>query len=259
MRIADDASTTWLRRYHPLPEAPVRLVCFPHAGGSASFYHPVSARHGGVADVVCLQYPGRQDRRLEPCLPDLGSLADAVTAELRALTEKPAVFFGHSMGAILAFEVALRLEAGGAGPRAVIASGRRAPSTVRSETVHERDDDGIVAELRRLNGTVPDLLGDEELLRMALPAIRADYRAIELYRSPPERRLSCALTVLTGADDPLTTVAEAARWKDHTTGTYRMKSFPGGHFFIAAQQAAVNAEIAAELRAVQTATVGAGS
>jgi surfactin synthase thioesterase subunit len=139
----------------------------------------------------------------------------------------------------------------------VIASGRRAPATDRTETVHERDDDGIIAELKRLNGTVPDLLGDEELVRMALPAIRGDYRAIETYRSPAERRVRCGLTVLTGDADPLTSPAEAAAWAQHTSGPFRLCTFAGGHFFIAAQQAAVNAEISRELRAVRPQAAGA--
>lgn len=251
MTIADNATTPWMRRYHPGPGRAVRLVCFPHAGGSASFYHPVSAAHGATADVICLQYPGRQDRRREACHTSIASLADAVAAELRTLGDKPTVYFGHSMGAILAFETALRLERDGAGPRTVIASGRRAPSTVRTETVHDRDDDGVITELRRLNGTVPDLLGNDEILRMALPAIRADYQAIETYRGGPDARLRAGITVLTGHADPLTTADEAAAWERHTEGRFRLTGFPGGHFFIAAQQHAVNAEIAEDLAAAR--------
>lgn len=254
MTIADDATTPWMRRYHPGPGRTVRLVCFPHAGGSASFYHPVSVAHAAVADVVCLQYPGRQDRRRETPYTDIGSLADAIAAELRTLSSKPTVFFGHSMGAILAFETALRLEREDAGPRTVIASGRRAPSTVRTETVHDRDDAGVIAELKRLNGTVPGLLGDDEILRMALPAIRADYEAIETYRGDPDATVRAGITVLTGHTDPLTTAEEAAAWERHTRGRYRLRGFPGGHFFIAAQQSAVNAEIAEDLAAAREVT-----
>ncbi|MFC3384299.1 thioesterase II family protein [Couchioplanes azureus] len=238
-----------MRRYHPGPNRPVRLVCFPHAGGSASFYHPVSAAHAATADVVCLQYPGRQDRRREPLHTSIASLADAITAQLRTLTARPTVFFGHSMGAVLAYETALRLERDDAGPRTVIASGRRGPSTLRTETVHERDDDGVITELKRLNGTNPGLLGDDEILRMALPAIRADYEAIESYRGSADARLRAGITVLTGYADPLTTADEAAAWQQHTTGAFRLTGFPGGHFFLADQQRAVNAEIARDLAA----------
>ncbi|MFE3603532.1 thioesterase II family protein [Streptomyces sp. NPDC059142] len=244
---ADDTAALWLRRYHPAGTDAVRLVCFPHAGGSASFYHPVSARFAPSAEVVSLQYPGRQDRRKEPCVEDLGTLADLITAQLLALDERPTVFFGHSMGAALAFETAWRMEQKGAGPREVLASGRRAPSTTRAEEVHLRDDDGIVAEMKRLNGTAAGVLGDEEILRMALPALRGDYRAIETYSCPEDRRVGCDITVLTGEDDPLTTIAEAERWADHTTGSYRLRTFGGGHFFLIQHLAAVQAEIARAL------------
>ncbi|MFD3997192.1 thioesterase II family protein [Streptomyces sp. NPDC058583] len=251
MNSTDRATTLWLRRFHPAGHAPVRLVCFPHAGGSASFYHPVSARFSPGADVVAIQYPGRQDRRTEPCVQDIGTLADQITAELLLLDEKPTVFFGHSMGAVLAFETAWRLEQKGShAPAHVIASGRRGPSTVRAETVHQRDDDGILAELRLLNGTAAHLLGDEEILRMAMPALRGDYEAIEKYTCGPDRRIGAPITALTGDADPRTSLVEAQAWERHTHGAFRLGVFPGGHFFLSEQPAAVGDEIARELRAL---------
>ncbi|MEV0623702.1 alpha/beta fold hydrolase [Nonomuraea sp. NPDC050404] len=248
MTTADDVSTEWIRRYHPAARAPRRLVCFPHAGGSASFFRPTSVRFSPGADVVAIQYPGRQDRLREPCITDIGTLADRVVDELIALSEKPTVFFGHSMGAVLGFEVAARLERKGVNaPHTLIASGRRGPSTRREESVHRRDDDGIIAELKLLNGTDAGLLGDEEILRMALPALRGDYRAIETYRGDPERVLRGAITVLTGDADPKTTVEEAEVWRRHTEGGFRIKVFSGGHFFLTRHQHAVNEEIAREL------------
>lgn len=247
MTIADDETNAWIRRYHPSPGSRKRLVCFPHAGGAATFYHPVSAAFSEVADVVALQYPGRQDRRLEPRIEDLGVLADRVAEQLMDLTEKPAVFFGHSMGAALAFEVAWRLEHKGVNaPRALMVSGRCAPSVQREEKVHLRDEDGIIAEIRRLEGTDSALI-DDEMLRIALPAIRSDYRAIESYRCEPGRRVDCPIIALTGDDDPKTSVEDADAWREHTRGGFRLEVFPGGHFFLTPQRAAVNAEIAAAL------------
>ncbi|MFC4467020.1 thioesterase II family protein [Streptomyces xiangluensis] len=247
-RIADDATTAWIRRYHLSANSAVRLVCFPHAGGSASFFHPVSVRFAPEVDVVALQYPGRQDRRMEPCVEDIGKLADLLCEEIRGLSEKPTVFFGHSMGAVLAFETALRLDELGVNPpRAVIASGRRAPSSHRDERVHQKDDTGVITELRLLNGTDAAVFGNDELLRMALPAIRGDYRAIETYTCPPGRRVRAPLTVLTGDADPRTTLAEAEAWRDHTEGAFRMRVFSGGHFFLTGHLNEVYAEIGEEL------------
>ncbi|WP_309032573.1 thioesterase II family protein, partial [Streptomyces alfalfae] len=156
-----DGSDLWLRRFHPAPDAPVRLVCFPHAGGSATFYFPVSAALQSDSDVTALQYPGRQDRRSEPNVDDIGVLADRIAPVVAPLFDRPVVFFGHSMGAIIAFEVARRLQERGHTPAMLFASGRRAPSTRREENVHQRDDDGIVAEMKAMSGTDAQVLGDE--------------------------------------------------------------------------------------------------
>ncbi|GAA1021015.1 thioesterase [Acrocarpospora pleiomorpha] len=250
MSTADDVSTAWIRRYHPAAQAGRRLVCFPHAGGSASFFLPTSAKFAPDTDVVAIQYPGRQDRLREPCITDIGMLADRIVDELIALSEKPTVFFGHSMGSVIGFEVASRLERKGVGaPHTLIASGRRGPSTHRDESVHRRDDDGIIAELKVLNGTDAGVLGDEEIIRMSLPALRGDHRAIETYRGDPEQRLRGSITVLTGDADPKTTVEEAEVWRRHTEGSFRIRVFAGGHFFLTRHQQAVNEEIAQALGA----------
>jgi pyochelin biosynthesis protein PchC len=237
-------SEAWINRFHPAPEGTPRLVCFPHAGGSSSFYHPVSQALHPDVDVLALQYPGRQDRRLEEPVRDIHALADLVTAALRPWSSGPLAFFGHSMGAILAYEVALRLQQeNGTGPDVLFASGRRAPSTTRVEGVHKRDDDGVVRELKKLAGTEAALLADEELMRMILPAIRADYEAIETYAPRPGPRLTCPVTVLVGDNDPQVTLAEAQTWQDHTTGPFDMKTFTGGHFYLTAHQREVIALI----------------
>lgn len=224
---------TWLRRYHEAPPGSGTLVCLPHAGGSASFFFPVSKALHTVYDVLAVQYPGRQDRRAEPCLETIEDLADQLAPLLRPVAERgPLTLFGHSMGATLGFEVALRLEAAGAGPAALFASGRRAPSRHRDERVHERDDDGLLAEVRALSGTDTGLLGDEEVVRMVLPALRADYRAAETYRYRPGPPLHCPITALVGDDDPKVTVDEARSWGEHTRGGFTHRVYPGGHFYL---------------------------
>ncbi|MQY09714.1 thioesterase II family protein [Actinomadura macrotermitis] len=245
-------SDTWIRRFHPVPEAAVRLVCFPHAGGSATYYFPVSTALSRSADlaqkveVLAVQYPGRQDRRHETPFTDLGLLADAVHEALLPWQDDRLVFFGHSMGASLAFEVARRMDRP---PVALVASGRRAPSTPRDESVHRRDEAGVIAELKRLSGTDPSLLQDDELLRLFLPAIRADYQAIETYRCPAGTTVPCPVTVFVGDSDPHVTMDEARAWAGHTTGGFGMEVFEGGHFYLSARPAATIERLSAVLRA----------
>ncbi|MFE4451586.1 thioesterase II family protein [Streptomyces sp. NPDC056796] len=242
MTFPESAQDPWIRTFHPAPQAPHRLVCFPHAGGSASFYFPVSAGLAPEVDVLTVQYPGRQDRRSEPGIVDIGVMADRAAEALLPYAERgPLTLFGHSMGACVAFEVARRLERTGQGPAHIFASGRRAPSSYRDENVHRRDDDGIVAEMRAMSGTDARILGDEELLRMVLPAIRSDYRAVETYRAEPDASVNCPVTALIGDDDPWTTHDEARAWEKHTTGPFELMVFSGGHFYLSSRAAEVMA------------------
>ena len=222
----------WCRRYHPAKNASARLVCLPHAGGSAPFFLPVSAALSPRVDVVAMQYPGRQDRRAEKPIGNMTELADRIYEVLRGQPELPVTIFGHSLGAIVGFEVARRLEAAGNDPVRLFASGRRGPSTRRDETVHLRDDAGILTEVRRLNGTASALLSDDELMRAALPALRADYQVAETYRCPSDVTVDFPITVLTGDADPKTTPVEAKAWAAHTMGAFDVHVFRGGHFFL---------------------------
>jgi surfactin synthase thioesterase subunit len=223
----------WVRRYHPAPEARVRLVCLPHAGGSATFFFPVAKALAPEVEVLAVQYPGRQDRRHETVLESVPELVERILAALRHLDDRPLALFGHSMGATLAYELALRLPSAGLpAPTHLFASGRRAPSRYRDERVHEGSDERLVAELRFLSGTSADMLADPEVLGMILPAIRGDYRAVETYRHDPGRRLDCPITILTGDEDPKVSLDEAAAWAGHTIGPSDLRVLPGGHFFL---------------------------
>jgi surfactin synthase thioesterase subunit len=232
--VTSGATQRWIRRFHPAPDAPVRLVCFPHAGGAASYFFPLSQALREHVEVLCVQYPGRHERRREPLLGDIGALANGVASALDELRGERLAFFGHSMGAVVAYEVGRRL----AGreplsPVRLFASGRRAPSAYRAETVHGHGDEALLADVRELEGTDAELLADDELLRMALPVLRSDYRAVETYRCLPGPRLNCPVTVLTGDQDPKVTEEEAWAWKSHTTGGCEVLTYRGGHFFLA--------------------------
>ncbi|MGN9758841.1 thioesterase II family protein [Streptomyces sp. SD31] len=230
----------WLRRFHDAPQgAAPRVVCFPHAGGAASWYRPLATGLATRAEVLVVQYPGRQDRHNEPLIDDVHVLARRITEVVAPLRDRPLVLFGHSMGASVAFEVATALQARSAEVAHLYVSGRRAPQHSHDEQVHRLDDAGVIAEVRRLAGTDSRVFDDEELVRMVLPAIRGDYRAAETYRYRPGPPLTCPVTALTGDADPKTTVQEAADWQERTTGPFQLRVFPGGHFFLAEHSTAV--------------------
>lgn len=244
-------SKDWVRLFHPAPAPKARVVCFPHAGGSATFFHPVSGALHPDIEVLAIQYPGRQDRRAEDPIADIATLADRVfDALLPQLAREPRpAFFGHSMGATVAFEVALRMRREGLAPSVLIASGRRAPSRRRTEDVHLRDDQGLVAEIRNLSGTDTRLLDDEEMLRAILPAVRADYRAIERYVGDPDAVVDCPVEVFVGDTDEQVTLEEAHAWRRHTTGDFTVHVFQGGHFYLTAHPAETIERLATAVRA----------
>lgn len=252
MTVNSTETSPWIRRYSPVANARARLLCLPHAGGSASFYLPFTRELGPELDALTVQYPGRQDRRHEPCVDSITGLADALVDEVLPWADRPLAIFGHSMGAMIAFELALRLEQKGTQSLVLFASGRRAPSRLRDNPapVHLRDEQGMIAELRALSGTDVRVFEDEELLRMALPAIRGDYKAAETYRYVPGPRLAAPVHALVGTDDPKVTVDEVRAWADHTDGGFEMDTHPGGHFYLTAQMASVAATVSRKISAL---------
>lgn len=224
----------WFRRFgDPEPDA-LRLICFPHAGGAASAFQPLSRRLRPHIEVRAVQYPGRQDRRLETPVADIGELAAIVARKLQDdETAMPFAFFGHSMGALVAYETARILEERGApSPRRLFLSARGAPGPRRSPHDVLPDDDAILAAVRRLGGTGVTLLDDPELVAMVLPALRADYAALAAYSWAPREPLRMPVTVLCGDADPVVSVEEAAGWRAFTRAETEVRVFPGGHFYV---------------------------
>jgi len=246
--VANHAENVWIHRYHPTAEANTQLVCFPHAGGSASYYFALSRSLAPGIETLAVQYPGRQDRYREKCIENISELADQVFAALSGWIDRPVAFFGHSMGATLAFEVGRRLQRHD--DQALVhlfASGRQAPSRHRHEDIHLRDDAGLVAELRRIGGTDQRFLDDGELRDFALPMIRSDYKAIETYHYASGPSLDCPITALLGDSDPTVTIDEVAAWAEHCTGPFYLRIFPGGHFYLAENHADVIRTISGSL------------
>ncbi|MFD5174267.1 thioesterase II family protein [Nocardia sp. NPDC058379] len=227
--------TRWLRRLSPAPGAESRkLVCFPHAGGSALAYGPLAKSIGADFDVLAVQYPGRQDRRQEPLVDSISGLVDGLLPELIEALDGDENFFafGHSMGSVVAFETCRRLEQAGSTARVLFASGRRAPSAPQPGTVHLLDDRELAAQLLEFGGTPPALLADPEFRQLILSITRNDYRAIETYTCATETTVASPIVALAGADDADAQLADIQAWRTHTTGDFTATTFPGGHFYL---------------------------
>ncbi|WP_433360597.1 thioesterase II family protein [Streptosporangium sp. CA-115845] len=238
----------WLRRFHRGPGTGPLLALLPHAGGSATYYYGLSELLAPALDVIAVQYPGRQERRGERAVEDIRVLADQITAVVTAAAAgRPVALFGHSMGAGVGYEMSLRLQADGVEAVRLFASGRRAPSRRRQEVPGGQDDGSLLAELRTLSGTDARLFDDPEVAEMILPALRADYRAIEAYAWRPGEVPRCPITVLVGDADPRVSKDDAQAWAEHTSGDFELVTFSGGHFYLAEQSEEVAKTIVARL------------
>jgi surfactin synthase thioesterase subunit len=234
-----DASSRWIRRFHPRPTCLARLVCLPPAGHSASFYFPLSSEMTVSIEVLAVQYPGRQDRWREPHVLTIQELAQEVHEAMMEWRDRPLLIFGHAMGAVVGFELARRLERDGIVPLALFPSARCAPSRDNGGTVHLRDDEGIVAALYVTNGSHSPLPADARLLGRMLPAIRDDCRADETYVFEPGEPLHCPIIACVGEDDPTVDAEDILAWWKHTVGQFELQVFPGGHFHLLTHQSYV--------------------
>ncbi|GLW66146.1 oleoyl-ACP hydrolase [Actinomadura rubrobrunea] len=238
---------SWFRCVETRPWASLRLFCFPHAGGSAVFYRAWAARIGRAVEVHAVQYPGRADRLADPLVDDAHRLAAMIAGAMAPLLDRPAALFGHSMGAVVAYETARLLQERGTPPVHLFASGTRAPHDRDDDRVAHLDDDGLVAEMVALGGSDAEALRDPELRELVLPYVRNDFRLIEEYAHRPGPRLAVPVTVLVGDADPRVTPEQAARWTEVTDGAFRLEVLPGDHFYLVPQQSKVIAQVQRDL------------
>ena len=225
----------WIVVQRPRPNARLRLFCIPHAGRGASLFHAWASRLPETIELCAIQLPGREIRRSEPPLRDLRAIVDGLVPEILPRLDRPYALFGHSMGALIAFELAYALRrAAVRQPTALILSGRRGPTIPGDDPIlHQLSDTQFVATIcERYNG-IPQVVMDEpELLKMLLPTLRADICAIETYVFGDEPPLAMPFLIYGGMDDPQMTPQAIDAWRRLTAGGMTLRLFPGGHFYL---------------------------
>jgi surfactin synthase thioesterase subunit len=235
---ATSASTPWLVRFAPRPAAALRLFCFSYAGGGAAVYRPWALNLPDSVEVLAVQLPGREGRLREPTLRRMPDLLEALLPALLPQFDRPFAFWGHSMGALVAYEAAHSLRGqGGPQPARLLLSARRPPQVPdRDASMQALDDAAFVAEIqRRYNGIPAEVTQYPELLELLLPALRADMALIETHQQTtaarPHPRFEGPISVFGGADDARAPRHELEAWQAHTGEPVVLRQFAGGHFY----------------------------
>jgi medium-chain acyl-[acyl-carrier-protein] hydrolase len=226
-----------------MPAAVTRLFCFPYAGAGASIFVPWIDALAPVLEICPVQLPGRETRFLDALITNMDEAADLAAEAIEPWCGEPYAFFGHSLGAILAYEVAQRLRAKGvSAPERLIVSARRgalAPHNGRMSG--HLPDDQFLARLKELNGTPREFLEDTDLIELLLPRVRQDFLLDETYSPRTDYApLDCPISAFGGSDDVDVPEDALRAWNTQTRNTFDMTVFPGGdHFFIQSLRAAL--------------------
>lgn len=243
------ASQQWIMHSRPNPHARLRLFCFPYAGGGASLFRGWEDRLPSEVDVCAIQLPGRENRQKEPPFTRLASLVEALVEVLLPYLDVPFVVFGHSLGALIGFELAREFRRQNrSGLLHFFASGRKAPQIPRLEpAICELPDDEFIKEIRCFNGTPEAVLQNAELMRFYLPLLRADFSMYETYSYSPEAPLDCPITAFGGTRDCKVSRRDLMLWSDQTANTFALRLFQGDHFFVSSAQMALLKALSREL------------
>jgi surfactin synthase thioesterase subunit len=229
----------WVRSLKPNPQAVLRLFCFPYAGGSDLTFRTWPLELPAGVEVCGIQLPGHGNRLREPLIDRMEPLVAALTPMLVPYLDRPFAFFGHSMGAMIAFEVTRRLRRDSAPqPEYLFVSGRPAPQLPDTERcTYDLPEPEFLDELRRLNGTPKEVLEHPELLQLTLPIVRGDFALCQNYSYVPEARLDCPILAFGGEDDAEVSPEQLRAWGDQTAASFSLRMLPGDHFFLISAKA----------------------
>jgi medium-chain acyl-[acyl-carrier-protein] hydrolase len=239
----------WIAYRQPRSDVRLRLFCFHYAGGGASIFRAWTGKLPHTLEVCPIQLPGRESRIAEPPITRLPRLTAELANVLSPYLTTPFAFFGHSMGALICFELAryLRMYTRFT-PSHLFISAHRAPQLPYKDLLSSTLPDAELKEnLRQLNGTRQGVLANDELMELMLPILRADLQLGETYCFTSDEPLTCPISVLGGLQDAELSHDDLLAWQEHTSGSFTLRMFEGGHFFLHTAEAALLPMLALEL------------
>lgn len=232
----------------------VRLFCLPYAGGSARIFTEWAARLPGWIDVAPLELPGRGFRFDEPVLDDLDELVEDLHATVKARLDRPFAVFGHSLGAMLGFELIRRLERDAGRAIHFYPSGAGAPCLPTRNPAPQFSAGAMRAHLAGLGGTPRELVDNDELMELMMPVLKADFSIADTYRCSTEHKLRCPTTAFCGVDDNEAPSSDVLAWRRHVSAPFAVRFLPGGHFFVNSARAELLAQLTSSLQQASTRT-----
>jgi len=241
-------ATPWLAARRINKDANLRLFCFPYAGGGASIYRAWPSQLPMV-ELLPVQLPARETRLKEAPFTSAASLVRAIGQALLPYLDRPFCFFGHSMGALLAFELARELRREYAlSPQHVFVSGRRAPNVaLQHGVIHNLPRHTFLEKLRDLNGSLPAAFEHAELVDLLLPMLKADFAICETYEYKPQEPLDCPISAFGGLEDRYVQREHMEGWREQTRGEFKLRMLPGDHFFLHSSQSVLLQVLCREL------------
>ncbi|MGG1616285.1 thioesterase II family protein [Paenibacillus sp. NRS-1782] len=231
-------SQSWFVKTAAHPAEKLQLFCFPYAGGGASIFSSWKSRLAPDITVLPVQLPGRESRSTEAPMDTIQDIVQSLLPAMAPYVHKPFAFFGHSMGALIAFEAARQLYSKtGKLPVHIIASGKSAPHRPYSKKqLHDLADQPFTEELRLMQGTPEEVLQNADLMQIIMPRLRADFKVCETYVYQQGGPLACPMTILGGMKDHEVSTDSLHAWQQHTTSPIDVRMFEGNHFFIHEQE-----------------------
>lgn len=245
--LAEAVSGNPLRTIRRSPRATARLICFPPAGAGPSIFNEWASLLPPSIELVGVVYPGRECRSAEPLSRSLETIADSTAEHIAGLAEMPSAFFGHSMGGYVSFEVMQRLAGSTALLDHLFLSAVPAPHMPFPEQLHGLSESRFFRELLRLDGFPQEVLNTPELVRYALPILRADFTACETHRFNLDALCRCPLSVFGGTDDVRVTHDRLEGWRHFAGVSFSLRVFEGGHFYLRKKSVELVSLICSEL------------
>lgn len=226
-------TNAWLAYHQERPHARLRLFCFPYAGGGASIYRTWSENLPEEIEVCPVQLPSREQRMKEQPFTRLSELVPALIEALRPYMDLPFAFFGHSMGALISFELARTSYMQGFGPTRLLISACAAPQLPTQEPpAYSLPDGQFIKRLRHLDGTPDEVLSNPELMELKLPLLRADFALFETYTYTPQEPLPCPIIAYGGSQDRKISYQDLEAWQEQTINYFAVRMFSGNHFYL---------------------------